>query len=98
MNEAKDQHLVGTPEKPRGQEMGLPEENDKNQKADAETPAINGDQSAGNEMSADRSNRNVGSDSVTPSTTTPSVPAAMPSENQSNQGGEKEFFNRNKGE
>jgi hypothetical protein len=71
----KDQHNVGTPEKPRGQQMGFAGQSDQNRQEMEATPAIKGLRKKGNALAADKSEQHVRSDPTTPSTSTPSTPA-----------------------
>ena len=75
MRKTKDQHTVGTPTKPRGQQMGFAGNPDQNREEVNETPALRGRRKAGNKMFGDISNQHVGSDPTTPSANSPSTPA-----------------------
>ena len=72
---AKDQHIVGIPEKRRGQQMGFAGQPDQNRQEMEATPAIKGLRRQVNKLAADKSEQNVSSDATTPSTNTPSTPA-----------------------
>ena len=78
MGTKKDQHTVGTPSKPRGQQTGFAGHQDQNRKAKDETPALRGVRKKGNKMFADASEQHIGGDSVTPSTNRPSTPGMRP--------------------
>lgn len=93
----KEQHKVGAPPKPRGQEMGRGDDLDQNRQAKAETPALRGRRKQENEFFADESSQHVGADGATPRSNQPSVPAALPAEAKLGEsGGEKEFKQRQK--
>jgi hypothetical protein len=89
----KDQHNVGTPAKPRGQQMGFAGNPDQNRKMLKETPAVRGDGKRANKMFGDASAQHIGSDPVTPSTNSPSTPA-MNTSSHGDTGGEKVFKRR----
>ena len=89
----KDQHNVGTPAKPRGQQMGFAGNPDQNRKMLEETPAVRGDSKRGNKMFGDASTQHISSDPVTPSTNSPSTPA-MNTSSHGDTGGEKVFKRR----
>lgn len=75
MGTKKDQHKVGTPEKPRGQEMGFAGNPDQNREEMDNTPAVSGRiRKKTNKMFADKSRQQSSSSSVTPSTNRPSTP------------------------
>ena len=91
----KDQHKVGAPQKPRGQEMGRGDDKDQNREAKSDTPALRGRRKKENEHFADKSSQHVGSDAATPRSNTPSVPATLPANTKLGEsGGEKEFKQR----
>jgi hypothetical protein len=71
----KDQHTVGSPEKPRGQQMGFAGNPDQNRQEMKDTPAISGRRPRANKLSGDPSLGHVSSDPVTPSSNTPSTVA-----------------------
>jgi len=89
----KDQHKVGTPPKPRGQQTGFAGNPDQNRQEQKSTPAVRGRSKEANKMAADASAQHVGSDSVTPSTNSPSTPA-MSTSKKSDTGGERVFKRR----
>jgi len=71
----KDQHTVGTPEKPRGQQTGFAGHPDQNREEMDNTPALRGRiRKKTNKMFADQSRQHSGASSVTPSTNRPSTP------------------------
>lgn len=74
MGTKKDQHNVGTPEKPRGQQTGFAGHPDQNREEKEQTPALRGNRKKGNKMFGDDSRQQTGSSSVTPSTNRPSTP------------------------
>jgi hypothetical protein len=91
----KDQHKAGTPQTPRGQEMGRGDDKDQNREAKADTPALRGRRKEANEFFADESSQHAGSDGATPRSNTPSIPATLPAGKPLGQsGGEKEFKQR----
>jgi hypothetical protein len=94
MSQPKDQHNVGTPEKPRGQEMGRGEYHNPNRDAMEDTPALRGDRKDVNKMFADDSNLHVASHGSGLRDNSPSVPAAMPEGKIGESGGETEFKQR----
>lgn len=78
MGTRKDQHKVGTPEKPRGQQTGFAGHPDQNREDMADTPALRGARKKSNRMFADASEQHIGGDAVTPSTNRPSTPGMRP--------------------
>src|SRR5436305_8497060 len=93
----KDQHKVGTPRKPRGQQMGFAGNPDQNREAMKETPALRGRRKKATKMFADESSQHIGGDAVTPSSNMPSVPAATPTGKKLGEtGGERAFKERQK--
>lgn len=91
----KAQRKVGTPAKPRGQEMGRGRDKDQNREAKADTPSLRGRRKSESKMFADKSSQHVGSDAATPRSNQPSVPATLPAGKPLGQsGGEKEFKRR----
>jgi hypothetical protein len=74
----KDQHNVGTPRKPRGQQTGFAGHPDQNREEMNETPALRGSRKKSNRMFADASEQHIGGDAVTPSTNRPSTPGMRP--------------------
>ncbi len=73
MGTRKDQHNVGTPEKPRGQQTGFAGNPDQNREEIDKTPALRGRRKKGNKMFADASEQHVASNPATPSTNAPST-------------------------
>jgi hypothetical protein len=69
----KDQHTVGTREKPRGQQTGFAGNPDQNRKEKKETPAIRGTRPKTNKLASEVSQQQVSTDAVTPNTNTPST-------------------------
>lgn len=69
----KDQHKVGTPPKPRGQQTGFAGNPDQNRKEMEKTPALRGRLKKGSEMFGDASEQHIAADAVTPSTNSPST-------------------------
>ena len=72
MGTRKDQHKVGTPAKPRGQQTGFAGHPDQNREEANRTPALRGRRRA-NKMFADKSEQQMKSSPVTPSTNDPST-------------------------
>jgi hypothetical protein len=70
----KDQHNVGTPEKPRGQQTGFAGNPDQNRQEMENTPALRGRTKKVNKMFGDASEQHIGGSSATPSTNSPSTP------------------------
>ena len=70
----KDQHKVGTPEKPRGQQMGFAGNPDQNREEKASTPALSGKRKKTNKMFSDASRQHTATDASKPSTNQPSTP------------------------
>ena len=89
----KDQHNVGTPSKPRGQQTGYSGNPDQNRQETNATPAVSGREKRANKMFGDDSTQQTGSGPVTPSTNSPSTPA-MITPPQNDTGGEKVFKQR----
>lgn len=89
----RDQHKVGAPKKPRGQQTGFSGHPDQNRIEMDETPALRGTLKDKNEMFADASSQHVGSDSTKPSTNSPSTPAMKTSPKRTS-GGERVFKKR----
>ena len=87
----KDQHKVGIPSKPRGQQMGTAGAPDKNRKEMDDTPAVRGRRKVANKMFGDKSSQHVGSDPTKPSTNAPSVPAMNTGGRIGESGGERLF-------
>ena len=69
----KDQHKVGTPRKPRGQQTGFAGNPDQNREEMRKTPALRGRLKKGSEMFGDASEQHIAADAVTPSTNSPST-------------------------
>jgi hypothetical protein len=78
MGNKKDQHKVGIPPKPRGQQTGFAGNPDQNRQEMDATPALRGVRKKGNKMFADASEQHIGGDAVTPQTNRPSTPAMRP--------------------
>ena len=93
MSLPKDQHTVGAPRKPRGQQTGFAGHPDQNRQEMEETPALRGKRKSANKMFADASQAHVGGDAIKPSTNSPSVPA-MNQRGTGGQGGEGVFKRR----
>lgn len=73
MGTRKDQHKVGTPEKPRGQQTGFAGNPDQNREEMNKTPALRGRRKKANKMFADASEQHMKSSPSTPSTNDPST-------------------------
>jgi hypothetical protein len=93
MRNKKDQHIVGTPEKPRGQQTGFAGHPDQNREEKEHTPAVRGRRKTENKMSGDESEQHISSDPTTPSTNSPSIPA-MNVKSKGGAGGEAVFKRR----
>lgn len=74
MGTIKDQHKVGTPPKPRGQQTGFAGNPAQNREEMKKTPALRGRRKGANKMFGDTSEQHIGGDAVTPSTNHPSTP------------------------
>lgn len=97
MSSKEAQSKAGIPEKRRGQQMGDANNPDQNSAEQKDTPALSGERPLGSKMYADESNKQVGGSSSAPSSTSPSTPAAIPTDAPIGQsGGEKEFKDRQK--
>jgi hypothetical protein len=83
MTNKKDQHQVGIPQKPRGQQTGFAGHPDQNRQEKDDTPAVSGD----------ASEQHIASDPTTPSTNSPSTPA-MIGKGSGAAGGEAAFKER----
>jgi len=94
MGTKKDQHNVGTPEKPRGQQTGFAGNPDQNRQAKEDTPALRGNRKKENRMFGDASEQHVATNPSNPSTNSPSVPAANPNIKHDSPG-ERVFKRRN---
>ena len=88
----KDQHKVGTPKKPRGQQTGFAGNPDQNREEMTKTPALRGRRKKANKMSADVSEQHVGANPTTPGTNAPSTVTNVGP--KSPQGGERAFKRR----
>jgi hypothetical protein len=93
MGSKKDQHKVGTPAKPRGQQTGFAG-TDQNREHKAETPALRGRRKLASKMYNDQSSQHIGGDSVTPNTNAPSTPAMNNGGSRGKSGGEEVFKRR----
>jgi hypothetical protein len=91
MKQQKDQHKVGSKQKPRGQQTGMAGARDQNRTQKKETPAILGRRKAANKMAGDKSAQNIGGGAVTPRTTAPSTPAMTTGKRKGESGGETIF-------
>ncbi|HEY6802614.1 MAG TPA: hypothetical protein VI306_03445 [Pyrinomonadaceae bacterium] len=69
----KDQHTVGSPEKKRGQQMGFAGNPDQNREEMKQTPAVIGNRPRANKLAGDVSQKQLSTDAVTPSTSSPST-------------------------
>ena len=94
MARVKDQHKVGIPPKPRGQQTGFAGNPDQNRKAKEDTPELGGRRRAANKMFADKSARHVTGDAVTPRSNSPATPAMNTAKRAGESGGEKVFKQR----
>jgi hypothetical protein len=75
MTSVKDQHKVGTPGKPRGQQTGFAGNPDQNREEKKKTPAIRGVRPRANKLAGDASQQQLSSDAVKPNTNVPSTVA-----------------------
>ena len=91
MDDKKDQHNIGAPEKPRGQQTGYAGNPDQNREEKDSTPALGGRRKEANEMFADESKNQETGDAVTPRTTEPSTPAQNSGGHVGETGGEIAF-------
>ncbi|HZM98491.1 MAG TPA: hypothetical protein VFB70_03815 [Pyrinomonadaceae bacterium] len=73
MGTRKDQHKVGTPAKPRGQQTGFAGHPDQNREEMSKTPALRGRLKKTNKMFGDASEQHTGGNAVTPSANSPST-------------------------
>jgi hypothetical protein len=73
MGTKKDQHKVGTPSKPRGQQTGFAGNPDQNREEMKKTPALRGRRKNANRMFGDASEQHVAGNPATPSTNAPST-------------------------
>ena len=74
MGTKKDQHNVGTPAKPRGQQTGFAGNPAQNREEMKNTPAVRGRMKEKNKMFGDESEQHTGGNAVAPSTNSPSAP------------------------
>ncbi len=74
MSSEHDQHKTGIPSKRRGQQTGFAGNPDQNRAEKAETPELSGRREDENEMFADASTQQMGSNSAAPNSASPSVP------------------------
>jgi hypothetical protein len=88
----KDQHNVGTPEKPRGQQTGFAGNPDQNREEMKKTPALRGRRKSVNKMFGDASEQHIASNPATPSTNAPSTVANVGPKSPA--GGERVFKRR----
>ena len=93
MKVKKDQHNVGTPVRPRGQQTGFAGHHDQNREEMDSTPAVSGRRKNANRMFSDKSYQHIATDSTKPSTNSPSTPA-MNVKVKGESGGETEFKER----
>lgn len=93
MANKRDQHQVGIPDKPRGQQTGFAGHPDQNREEKEQTPALSGKRKTENKMFGDASEQHVASDPTTPSTNAPSTPA-MNRKSSGAAGGEAVFKKR----
>jgi hypothetical protein len=93
MRTSKDQHNVGTPAKPRGQQTGFAGNPDQNREVMKHTPALRGRRGKHNKMFGDESEQHIGGDAVTQATNSPSTPA-MNAAVKGESGGETVFKKR----
>lgn len=70
----KDQHKVGIPSKPRGQQTGFAGNPDQNREEMKATPAVRGRRKKKSKMYGDKSEQHIGSSAAAPSTNSPSTP------------------------
>jgi hypothetical protein len=91
MDDKKDQHTAGTPEKPRGQQTGFAGNPDQNREEKANTPALRGRRKEANEIFADNSKQQETGDAATPRSNQPSVPAQNSGGHVGETGGEIAF-------
>ncbi|HEX6623973.1 MAG TPA: hypothetical protein VF064_09690 [Pyrinomonadaceae bacterium] len=95
----KAQSKAGIPARRRGQQMG-DERSNPNQQAEAEatTPALSGRRKVAGKMYGDKSSRQIASDAAGPSSTSPSVSAAIPTGEPLGQSGGERAFKKRQGE
>jgi hypothetical protein len=85
MGTRKDQHKVGAPEKPRGQQTGFAGNPDQNREEMTKTPALRGRRKKENRMFGDASEQHVASNPANPSTNAPSTIANVGPKSRKNQ-------------
>jgi hypothetical protein len=90
----KDQHKVGAPAKPRGQQTGFAGNPDQNRQAMKETPALRGRRKSANKFFADKSAQQETGDAVSPRSNQPSTPAMNSAQHKGESGGERVFKRR----
>jgi DNA-nicking Smr family endonuclease len=86
-----DQHKVGAKAKPRGQQTGMAGAPDQNRQQKKQTPPLDGGRKNASKMFADKSAQNVGGDSVTPKTASPSTVITKTAKRKGETGGETAF-------
>ncbi len=91
MSSEHDQHKAGIPSKQRGQQTGFAGNPDQNRQEMAETPELSGRREDENEMFADDSQQQMGSNSAAPNSASPSVPAFSGGGHVGETGGEVAF-------
>lgn len=96
MSSKKDQHKVGIPDKPRGQQTGFEGNPDKSREEKAETPALRGRRKTANKMFADKSSQHTGTDPAKPRSNSPSIPGQVGGGHIGESGGEAGFKRRQK--
>jgi hypothetical protein len=95
MSDNVAQSEAGIPEKRRGQQTGTAGHPDKSLQEKANTPALHGRRKEESRMFADDSTQHIASDAAKPSTNSPAVPAAIPSDQPLGEsGGERVFKER----
>jgi hypothetical protein len=95
MASKKSQRNVGIPAKRRGQQMGDSRSNPNVQaEAEARTPPLSGRRKSASKLYGDESSKEIASDATGPSSTSPSVPGAIPTGNPLGQSGGEKIFKR----
>ena len=97
MASRKTQAKAGIPAVRRGQQMGDAKTNNPNtqREAKANTPALRGRRKTESKFFDDDSAQQTGSDAATPSSNSPSIPAAIPTgQKLGESGGERAFKQR----
>src|SRR5918993_633964 len=95
----KAQSKAGIPARRRGQQMGDERSNpNKQAEAEASTPALSGRRKVASKMYGDESSKQIASDAAGPSSTSPSVPAAVPTGEPLGQSGGERVFKKRQGE